>query len=128
MFSERTCCDLLLPYRDVQQLVNQGLLVHHVGHIWHVETVELGAVLENDVSNLGYQHTLSQPQLQVHEEPGKKQKKPPRQHYSQQKQDKHGGFQICRAHFSLAALIGRMLENKMWCSIRGRVRLRAFDA
>lgn len=75
MFSESTCCDLLLPYTDVQQLVNQGLLVHHVGHIWHVETVELGAVLENDVSNLGYQHTLSQPQLQVHEEPGKKKKK-----------------------------------------------------
>lgn len=43
-----------VPNRDSQQLVDKGLLVHHVGHIWHVETVKLWAVLKHNVSNLRY--------------------------------------------------------------------------
>lgn len=40
--------------RDSQQLVDKGLLVHHVGHIRHVESVKLWAVPKHDVANLTY--------------------------------------------------------------------------
>lgn len=53
-----------------QQLANQGLLVHHVGHVRHVEAAEGRAVLQHHVSDLEDDHALFQPRLQIHEEPG----------------------------------------------------------
>lgn len=44
-------------------------MVHHVGHVGHVEAAELWAVAQHHVSDLGDEHALSQPLLQVHEEP-----------------------------------------------------------
>lgn len=58
--------------RDLQQLVDEGLLVHHVCHIWHIELMKLWAVLQHNVSNLSDQHALSQSHFQIHEKPGRR--------------------------------------------------------
>lgn len=64
------CCGVsavVFKYRtDLQQLVDESLLVHHVGHIWHIQALKLWAVLQHNVSNLRYQHALSQSSFQIH--------------------------------------------------------------
>lgn len=55
--------------RGLQQLVDEGLLVHHVSHIWHIEPVKLQAVPEHDVSDLRHQHALPQSNFQIHKKP-----------------------------------------------------------
>lgn len=44
-------------------------MVHHIGHIWHVEGQELFGVLENNVAEVGDEHVLSQSTFQISEEP-----------------------------------------------------------
>lgn len=72
--------------------MNQGLLVHHVGHIRHVEAAEGRAVLQHHVSDLGDDHALSQPRLQIHEEPGAEAASAPKQAGPARKGARHSLF------------------------------------
>lgn len=112
--------------RHEQQLVDEGFLVHHVGHVGDVEAAELWAVAQHHVSNLGDQHTLSQPLLQVHEEAARDQ-------LQVEVEEKHvGGAMWSSAslsvNLSLAVVTPQMFENNVWCSSLDRVFFSGLDA
>lgn len=65
-----SCATQQVANRNSQQLGNKSLLVHHVGHVWHIQAAKLWTVLEHNVSNLRYQHAFSQSGFQIHKKPG----------------------------------------------------------